>query len=251
MSIKWSSIPKWILKSEYVMLLDQDDDFPKESEKYILPNILTNENLEKVIKSVMYFGVVPLNFYTYIKNCDLNQLIELNDNQFIKMLIDFKNIDEDDIFEWAIQTNNPEIAIWAKENNYPYESMAMYTAIEINNLRLLNLLYENKFDVPLNLYVVVFQKGNLEILKYCIERFPVDKNRFLLDSAAIDGNMDCIKYAYDHGFTYSKSFIRLALSSDNIKSVDFAVEHNFPEVNKYRIFIDNLIRTGKSKYYID
>lgn len=251
MSIEWSSIPKWILKSDYIMSLDQDDDFPKESEKYILPDILTNESLEEVIKSVMYFGVVPFNFYTYIKNCDLNKLMKLNDNQFIKILIDFKNIDNDDIFEWAIQNNNPEIAIWAKENNYPYESMAIYTAIELNNLYLLNILYENNFKVPLNLYVVVFQIGNLEILKYCMERFPIDKDQFLLDSSSIDGHMDCIKYAYDHGFTYSKTFIILALSFNNINSINFAIEHNFPGVDKYRKYINNLKMTGKSGYYID
>ena len=58
---------KWIEESELYLSMDEDADEIKFESKFIIPDILTNENLEKVYPATRFFDSYPLNFLDYLR----------------------------------------------------------------------------------------------------------------------------------------------------------------------------------------
>lgn len=74
-----NELPHWIKESEFIQSQEKDEViyFPK---KYLLPNILTNENIETVIRAILYFDNVPDNILDYFLKQDNHKLKSLVNN---------------------------------------------------------------------------------------------------------------------------------------------------------------------------
>ena len=91
---------QWIKNSKIYKSMDQHDIilFPKE---FVIPDILTNEPVKIVIRSVFYFEDHPSNFYHYIRNCNIDDLIFLYQEEQmdyrkvdLNVLINFRKMNE-------------------------------------------------------------------------------------------------------------------------------------------------------------
>lgn len=79
-----------------------------------------------------------------------------------------------------------------------------------------------------NAYMIAARFGRLDILKYLCESGDVEKNHFFIatdriihDFAAIGGNVECLKYLREQGFTFSAQVCNGAAESGNPSCLEY------------------------------
>ena len=75
-------------------------------------------------------------------------------------------------------------------------------------------------------------RGNLEIIKYCVEN-DCPMNVFECADAALNGHLDVLKYLHEHGCPWDWRTCRCAHENNHIDCLNYAIEHECPGFEQY------------------
>jgi hypothetical protein len=107
---------------------------------------------------------------------------------------------------------------------------AIHLAAKLNNQYILQSLVCKGFTIPPSAVYEAAYNGNLELLKYLLER---DGVRYRADSmvsyyAAIGGREDCLRYLYTHGYHIDENVCEYAAIGNSVACLEFLYYIGYP-----------------------
>lgn len=202
-----NELPHWIKESEFIQSQEKDEViyFPEE---YLIPNILTNENIETVIRAILFFDNVPDNILEYI----LKQ-----DNDKLKSLVDSFTDFEKDLVEIFVTINS-------SKKYYLDETLA-----SLGNIYFLDIYLEQyKYFNSTRLVKIAIKNKQSECLQYLIDKgLKADYSNIRM--SILNNDLECTKILFNYGLKIDNcliyQYIR-TISKDNFNIELFKLMYN-------------------------
>lgn len=206
----------------------------------LTPDILTNESLKTVIKSVNFFNGEPSNFLDYIVSLELEEfdlLIDEVNDELIRFIKELKSYNEcvkfirkynrhhETIYNLAIQYSSMYMFKWAHLRGFKTYGV-LQIAVEDGNLEFVKYAFENKFEYKTNLINVACINGNVDCVAY-LHKKGIKWTNITGETCCSSGSLDCLKYVYEHGCEVSPESIDTAAKFGNIDCIEYLLSVNF------------------------
>lgn len=147
---------QWIMKTKICIdIINEREEKDKYKPVYFLknfvvPDILTDEPILQVFKSIKFFDGLPLNFWDYIRKVDISELDLLYESEYeeyylniIDLLKEVNKLHEDEICNFAAKINLVLLLEYAKTKKLKWDQNTTKIAYENSSKECLKFLFEN------------------------------------------------------------------------------------------------------------
>ena len=176
---------------------------------------------------------VLINILTFISWYDIYVIIRNKDVQLkIKqMLIYQKIVNNIFIVKKELVKNTKK----EKQNKIDIDNIIKYAAAE-GCIELIKVAKQNGYILDKEIYIIAAANGQIEFLKYikndALCNFSLYEypwwNKYTCTSAAGNGNLKCLQYAYESGFSWDEETCAVAGENGKLECLQYAHENGCP-----------------------
>lgn len=218
---------KWIYNSElYNTMLDEYDKdciVFDEWRLFEFPNIITCNNINRILENIRYFGITDEKYlypcFVYIAELDIHG-VDIIKKKFpeLKELHDVQNINS---CYSSVQNNNLFSLRYAHEHGGYLHGIIMYIAAGNNDIRCLKYLHEQGYGFTREVFNSATVSNSLNCLKYLYDNKCPFNNNILYQE---DFKIETLMFLRKIGCKYNKELPSLAVKYDDYEILKYIIE---------------------------